>query len=160
MHRADKAVLRLGVGMGVSVLLAYGLSLPAPFVVCILAVLMLCKPGPPIPFMKGVVLALVIGALLVAGVLMVPLLENYRVTGVLLTAVLLYTLFFAGARNASPLTTILVAAVTFIPVAGVLEQALASQLALAFTVGVGTGVLVNGFSHALFPDVPGTVNVP
>ena len=82
MDRADKAVLRLAIGLGLAVLIAYGLALPAPFVVCVMAVLLLCKPGPPIPFVKGVVLAVVIAALLAAGVLMVPILEHYAVTGV------------------------------------------------------------------------------
>jgi uncharacterized membrane protein YccC len=62
MHPADKAVLRLAIGMGLAVLIAYGLSLPAPFVCCMMTVLMLCKPGPPMPFLKGVVVALVVGA--------------------------------------------------------------------------------------------------
>ena len=111
MDRADKAVLRLAIGLGLAVLIAYGLALPAPFVVCVLTVLLLCKPGPPIPFLKGAVMAVVIAALLVAGVLMVPILENYAVTGVLLTGALLYAVFFAGARSANPLTIILVIAI-------------------------------------------------
>jgi hypothetical protein len=49
MHRADKAVLRLGIGMGLSVLIAYGFGLQLPFVVPALSVVLLCKPGPPIP---------------------------------------------------------------------------------------------------------------
>ena len=108
MDRADKAVLRLGVGLGLSALIAYGLALPAPFVVCVLTVLLLCKPGPPIPFLKGAVMGFVIAALLVVGVLMVPILENYAVTGVMLTGALLYAVFFAGARSANPLTIFLV----------------------------------------------------
>ena len=80
----------MGGGLGLSVLLAYGLALTAPFVICVMTVLLLCKPGPPIPFLKGVVLAVVIAALLVAGVLVVPLLEHHPVTGVLLTGALLY----------------------------------------------------------------------
>ena len=155
MHRSDKAVLRLAIGLGLAVLIAYGLSLPAPFVVCVMTVLMLCKPGPPIPFGKGVVLSLIVGALLVAGVLMVPLLENYAVTGVLLTGVLLWVVFFAGARSANPLTIIMVVAVTIIPIAGVADQALVSKFAVAFVVGIATGIFVSGISHALFPDAPG-----
>ena len=124
MHPADKAVLRLAIGMGLAVLIAYGLALPAPFVCCMMTVLMLCKPGPPLPFVKGVVVALIVGGLLAAGVLMVPILENYAVTGVLLTGVLLYAVYFAGARSGSPLTIILVVAFAAIPVAGVAEQAL------------------------------------
>src|SRR5688572_24357440 len=154
MHRADKAVLRLGVGLGLAVLIAYGLALQLPFVVCIAAMLLLCKPGPPIPFVKGVVFAAVVAAMLVAGVLMVPVLENYRVTGLLLTGALLYAVFFTGARSGSPLTIFLVVALTFIPVAGVAEQALAIAISQSFGVGLAVGALVSGFSHALFPDPP------
>jgi len=154
MHRADKAVLRLAVGMGLSVLIAYGLALPMPFVVCVLTALLLCKPGPPLPFVKGLVVAGVVGSVLLAGVLMVPLLEHYRFAGVVVTAVALYAVYFRGALAASPLTTILVVAFTAIPVAGVLEQALVSELSVAFAVGLGIGVLVGGISHGLFPDAP------
>lgn len=159
MDRADKAVLRLAIGLGVAVLIAYGLALRAPFVVCVLTVLLLCKPGPPIPFLKGAVMAVVIAALLVAGVLMVPILENYAVTGVVLTGALLYAVFFAGARSANPLTIILVIAFTWIPVAGVADQALSTVLSAAVGVGLGTGILVSGVSHALFPDAPGPANI-
>ncbi len=155
MDRADKAVLRLGVGLGLSVLIAYGLALPAPFVVCVLTVLLLCKPGPPIPFLKGAVMGFVIAALLVVGVLMVPLLENYPVTGVLLTGALLYAVFFAGARSANPLTIFLVIALTFIPVAGVADQALTTVLSVAVGVGLGTGVLVSGALTRFFPGCSG-----
>jgi Protein of unknown function (DUF2955) len=159
MHGADKAVLRLAIGLGLAVLIAYGLALPLPFVACVLAVLLLSKPGPPIPFVKGVVLALIIAALLVAGVLMVPILKHYALSGVVLTGALLYAVFFAGARSANPLTIILVIAITVIPVAGVADQALATALSVAFGVGLGTGVLVSGISHVFFPDAPAAVNV-
>jgi len=159
MDRADKAVLRLAIGLGLSVLIAYGLALPVPFVVCVLTVLLLSKPGPPIPFLKGAVMGLVIAALLVAGVLMVPLLENYPVTGVALTGALLYAVFFAGARSANPLTIFLVIALTFIPVAGVADQALTTVLSVAVGVGLGTGVFVTGASHAFFPDAPGSAKI-
>jgi hypothetical protein len=98
MHRSDKAVLRLGVGLGLAVLVAYGLALKLPFVVCMVAVLLLCKPGPPLSFVKGAVFAAVIAALLAAGVLMVPILEHYRVTGLLLT---FCTQCFSPARAAA-----------------------------------------------------------
>jgi hypothetical protein len=154
MHRSDKAVLRLAIGLGLAVLISYGLALAAPFVVCVMTVLMLCKPGPPIPFGKGVVLALVVGALLVTGALMVPILQHYAVAGVLLTGVLLWVVFFSGARSANPLTIFMVVAVTIIPVAGVADQALVSKFAVAFVVGIATGILVSGLSHGLFPDAP------
>ena len=58
MNPGDKAALRLAVGLGVAVLVAYGMALPVPYVVCVMATLVLSKPGPPLPLAKGLVVAL------------------------------------------------------------------------------------------------------
>ena len=73
-----------------------------PFVVCVMAVLVLCKPGPPLPLVKALVVALLFAVLVAAGVLMVPLLEHYALAGVLLTAVVLFVLFFLGLTARQP----------------------------------------------------------
>jgi len=158
MHPADKAALRLAIGMALAVLIAYGLALPGPFVVCLMTVLLLSKPGPPIPFVKGLIVALIVGAVMISGMLMVPILENYAVTGVLLTSVLFYAVYLVGALKATPLTLILVVGFAAMPVAGVAEQALVPTFSSAFVVGLGIGVLVSGISHAFFPDDPAPAN--
>ena len=151
---ADKAVLRLAVGLGLAVLVAYGAALPLPYIVCLMAVMVLSKPGPPLPPARGVAIAALLAALVSLGVLMVPLLENYALAGVLLTGVILYGLFFAGIRTGNPLTMVLVVAFTMIPVAGVAEQALVTAIAVTLAIGVALGSLVGGVSHAFFPDPP------
>jgi hypothetical protein len=151
---ADKAVLRLAIGLALAVLIAYGAALPLPYIVCLMAVLVLTKPGPPLPPAKGLAIAAVLAALVTTGVLMVPLLEHYALAGVLLTGVILYGLFFAGIRTGNPLTMVLVVAFTLIPVAGVAEQALVTAIAVTLAVGVAVGSLVGGVSHAFFPDPP------
>ena len=150
MHQADKAVLRLAIGLGLAVLAAYGLALRAPFLVCVMAVIVLCKPGPPIPFLKAVIIALVLAVLLAAGALMVPLLENYALAGVMLTGAILYGLFYWGLRSANPLTTILLIAFLLIPVVGIADQALIPMIIAPIAVGIGIGALVNSVSHAFF----------
>ncbi|KXB30789.1 hypothetical protein AT959_08650 [Dechloromonas denitrificans] len=154
MSRADKAALRLSIGLGLAVLLTYGLGLRMPFVGCVMAVLVLSKPGPPMPLVKGVIVSLLFGMLLAAGVVMVPLLENYAFSALVLTAVALYLLFYVGQVAGNPLTTVLVMAFALIPVAGVADQALVSMLCLTLGVGVGVGALVSAVSSALFPDRP------
>jgi len=155
MHQADKAVLRLAIGLGLAVLAAYGLALRAPFLVCVMAVIVLCKPGPPMPFLKAVVIALVLAALLAAGVLMVPLLENYALAGVLLTGAVLYGLFYWGLCSGNPLTMILLISFLLIPVVGVADQALIPMIIAPIAMGIGIGALVNSVSHAFFPDTSG-----
>ncbi len=154
LHRSDKATLRLSIGLGVAVLVAYGFALTLPFVVCVMSVLVLSRPGPPMPLAKGAVVALAFAALVTAGVLMVPLLENYAVSGVLLTATVLFVVFYGGLRRANPLTMVLVISFALMPVAGVADQALVGQLGLSLATGIVVGTLVAGSSHAFFPDPP------
>ncbi len=155
MACGDKAALRLTIGLGLAVFVAYGFALQSPFVVCVMAVLILCKPGPPMPLVKGLVVAVVFAVLVVAGVLMVPLLEHYAVAAVLLTALMLYLLLYAGRIGGNPLTTILVLSFTLIPVAGVADQALVGALAVTLAIGVAVGTMVSAASNAFFPDNAG-----
>jgi hypothetical protein len=154
MSRGDIAALRLTTGLGLATFLAYGLGLQVPYLVCILAVLLLCKPGPPLPMLKAAILAGVLALLVAAGVLMVPLLEHHAAAGLLLTATLLFMLFFVGRLRSHPLITVLVLAFTLIPVAGVSDQALVGVLSGTFAVGVLVGALVDALSAAFFPDPP------
>jgi hypothetical protein len=148
----DTATLRLATGLGLAVLVAYGLALSSPFVVCVLAVVVLSRPGPPVPLVKGLVVALVLATLVALGIAMVPLLEHYAFAGVLLTAVVLHRLFYGGLVGSNPLSPVLVLSFAVIPLAGVAEQALVGSLSVALAAGIGIGVLVSAVSHALFPD--------
>ena len=154
MSRGDKAALRLTIGIGLAAFVAYGLALQAPYLVCILAVLVLSKPGPPLPLLKSVVVAGALSLMIAAGVTMVPLLQHYAFAGLLVTAGLLFALFFVGRLRRNPLTTVLVLAFTLVPVAGLSEQALVGVLSATFAVGVLVGALVSAVSAAFFPDPP------
>lgn len=154
MDASDKAVLRLTLGLGLAVLVAYGLALPMPFVVCLMSVLVLCKPGPAIPLVKGLVIAVVFALLVGAGIVLVPLLEHYAASGIALVAAILFGVFYTGLRRNNPLTMILVIAFALIPVAGVANQALVGMLSLTLATGLAVGILVSAVSGALFPDPP------
>jgi hypothetical protein len=154
VSRGDKAALRLAIGLGLAAVVAYGLALTAPFVVCVMSVLVLSRPGPPLPLVKGLVVALLIAVLVATGIVMVPLLEHYAFAAVLMTAVVLHSIFFLGLTSGNPMTAILVLSFTLIPVAGVAEQALVGRLSVTLAVGVSVGVLVRAVSHSLFPDPP------
>src|ERR1700748_733339 len=108
MDPADKAVLRLTLGLGLAVLVAYGFALSIPFVVCLMSVLVLCKPGPPLPPAKGLIIAVIFATLVASGVLMVPVLEHYAWSGILLTGAMLYGVFFVGLASVNPLMMVLV----------------------------------------------------
>src|SRR5438128_7315645 len=155
MSRGDIATLRLTIGLGLAVAVAYGLAFSVPYAVCVMSLVVLGKPGPPLPLVKGLVVAMLFALLVALGIVMVPLLEHYAVAGVLLTAVVLNRLFYTGLTGGNPLSTILVLSFSLIPVAGVAEQALVGTLGVTLATGVAIGVLVSAVSHLLFPDDPG-----
>ncbi|WP_429080098.1 DUF2955 domain-containing protein [Aeromonas bivalvium] len=152
MHKADKAVLRLTLGLGLSVMVTYGLAWPLPHLSCLVVILLLCRPGPPLPPLKGLLMAGVLTLLMGGGVLMVPLLQHYGVSALLLIALVLYGLFYLGLKSGNPLLTLLVITFTLVPVAGVAEQALAFVVIQALAIGVLLGAFIGTISHHLFPD--------
>ena len=152
MHKADKAVLRLTLGLGLSVMVTYGLAWPLPHLSCLVVILLLCRPGPPLPPLKGLLMAGVLTLLMGGGVLMVPLLQHYGVSALLLIALVLYGLFYRGLKSGNPLLTLLVITFTLVPVAGVAEQALAFVVIQALAIGVLLGAFIGTISHHLFPD--------
>ena len=100
---------------------------------------------------------MIFAALVASGVLMVPVLEHYAWSGILLTGAILYGVFFVGLTSANPLTMVLVISFALIPVVGVADQAIVGMLSMTLAVGILIGALVSGASNALFPDPPARV---
>lgn len=153
VDQASRFVLRLGLGVGLSLAAAYGLALTVPHVSLLIAVLLLSKAGPPLPMVKSLVLAGVLMLLTGAGVLLVPLLENYAFAAVLLIALVLFIIFYIGTRKSHPLLSLLIVTFTLIPVAGVQGQALAVEVIQALAAGVVLGAASNTLMHFIFPDI-------
>jgi hypothetical protein len=151
---ADKAVLRLAIGLGLAVLVAYGLALPLPYVVCLMAVMVLCKPGPPMPPVKGGHRPAALPAL-VTGRADGPPAGELCAGRRRADRRVLYALFFFGIRTGNPLTMILVVAFTLIPVAGVAEQALVTIISVTLAVGSRSAAWSAAFRTPSFPTRPG-----
>lgn len=152
MNLPQLRTYRLALGTGLAVLVAYGLDLTVPFVAVIIALILLMKPGPPLPPAKGLVLAVVVAMIVSGGILLVPLLDKMPYASILLVALLLFHLFYFGQKTGHPLVTILVIAITLIPVAGLSSQPFALGIASALGTGLLTGVFVSLVSSAFFPE--------
>lgn len=159
MHNVDRAVLRISCGSGLAALVCYASALPMPHLGCIMAWIVLCQ-GKPLALKKGLVIGSLLIVTMTGGILMVPLLTYYALPGVLLTALLLYQLILMGLSGKATLSMLLVVAIAVIPIAGLIEQALAMGLAQMLGIGFITGTLVNGLAVALFPPPPGPAPQP
>ncbi|CAJ1863789.1 hypothetical protein [Aeromonas hydrophila] len=156
MHNADRAVLRIGTGIALATLICYGLALPMPHLGVIMAWVVLCRPGEPLSLSKGLLGGALLLAVMVGGVLLVPLLTHYALAAVLLVALLLHGLMQQVLAGKGAAAMLLIMAITVIPVAGLIEQALAIALAQLMALGILIGTLVNRLAHSLFPPQPVT----
>jgi len=153
VDQTSRFVLRLGLGIGLSVAVAYGLPLSIPHVSLLMVVLLLGKAGPPLPLAKSIALAGTLIFLTGAGILLVPLLENYAFTAILLIALVLFAIFYLGTRTSHPLLSILIVTFTLIPVAGVQDQALALDVIKSLSAGIILAAVSGMLAYFIWPDI-------
>ncbi|UVM53091.1 DUF2955 domain-containing protein [Pseudomonas sp. B21-015] len=144
---------RLAIGTALCLAVSFGLALPIPFIAPVLAVLLLATLNKPLPFKAGLVLALVAMLTTGIGLLLIPVLRYYPLSGVLLIGVSLFLAFGFGLRGGNTLiVTFLIIGLTMISSAGVAEFDLAIMVIGALVKGLILAVIVVAFSHWLFPD--------
>lgn len=145
--------LRLGTGTALCLAASFGLGLPIPFLAPVLAVLLLASLNRPLPLKAGLILALAAMLTTGVGLLLIPILRYYPITGVLLIGVSMFLAFGFGLRGGNALImTFMIIGLTMISSAGVAEFDLATMVIGALVKGLILAVLVVAFSHWLFPD--------
>jgi len=145
--------LRVAAGTALTLAASFALDLPIPVVAPVFAVFLLATQNRPLSFKAALALALVVAATTGSGLLLVPLLRYYPLTGVLLVGLGLFLAFRFGLRGGNNLVaTFLAAGLTMISAAGVADQQLAATVVGALIKGLLLAVLVSIVSHALFPE--------
>ena len=149
----EQRALRLATGTAMCLAASFGLGLPIPFIAPVLALLLLASVNRPLPFKAGLALALIAMLTTGVGLLLIPILRYYPVSGVLLIGVCLFLVFRFGLRGGNNLiVTFLVIGLTMISSAGVAEFDLAATVIGALVKGLLLAVMVVGLSHWLFPE--------
>ncbi|KAA0987202.1 DUF2955 domain-containing protein [Pseudomonas sp. ANT_J28] len=157
----DQRALRLATGTALCLTASFGLGLPIPFMAPVLCLLLLASVNRPLPFKAGLVLALAAMLTTGIGLLLIPVLRYYPISGVLLISVGLFLAFRFGLRGGNTLImTFLVIGLTMISSAGIAEFDLAAMVIGALVKGLLLAVVVVAVSHGLFPDPPNAPSPP
>jgi len=163
----DQRALRLATGTALCLAASFGLALPIPFLAPVLALLFLATLNQPLPLKAGVALALVAMLTTGIGLLLIPLLRYYPVSGLLLIGLGLFVVFRFGLRGGNNLiVTFLVIGLTMISAAGFASFDLALMVIGALVKGLLLAVIVVTLSHGLFPEpanappAPGAPTLP
>jgi hypothetical protein len=148
----DSTALRFALAASLALACAYGSGMPLPFLAPLFTVFLAAAPGPPPGPKQSLMLLLVMVLALSVGLLLSPLLVYYPASGVALVALGLFLanslVLVAGKRIPGLFLTV---GFTFISIAGVMQQALASVLILALALALATALLALWIAHAVFP---------
>ncbi len=163
--RADARTVRIfryAIGSTLAVAVAMGIDWQLSFLTPILALSFLGSPAPR-PAPRAIVTF--IGVVAVAGlvgVLVSATLLTYPIVFLLVEGLLLFLLFYHGARGAPALLiTWLMIALTVIPVMALQSMVLAIALAKGLVVGAAGALAIVWLAHVLIPDPPsGEVHAP
>ena len=153
MPIAARRVFRLSLTMALALAGAYGLALPLPFLAPLFALLLGAAPAPP-PGPKGLLgLILLVVITLGVGVLLIPMLLNYALTGILLVAVGLYfSTYLTIHRGKALIGTFLTIGFTLISAAGTLDYSLAVTVIKALVLGIAVAIVCQWVVYPWFPE--------
>lgn len=158
--RAQRA-LRLASGTALCLAASFGLQLPIPMVAPVLAVFLLASLNRPMSLKAGLGLALVVMLTTGSGLLLIPLLRHYGLSGVLLIGLGLFLAFRLGLSGGNNLvSTFLVVGLTMISAAGTFDFGLAVTVIEALVKGLLVAVAVLAIGHWLFPEPAGAPAAP
>lgn len=145
--------LRYAIGSTLAVALALGIDWRLSYLTPVLALSFLGPPAPRPTAKIAVGFVGIVGVASGVGVAVSALLLPYPEVFLLLEGLMLFLLFYAGARGVQPLlVAMLLIALTVIPVMGLLAMKLAVAVAKGLVLGAIGAIFVVWLAHLLLPD--------
>jgi hypothetical protein len=153
MPIAARRVFRLSLTLALALAVAYGTAQPLPFIAPLFAFMLGAVPKPPMG-PKGLLgLLLVLCLMLGSGLLVLPAIIHYPLTGLLLV---LTGLFFANYATLNlrkgPVGALLTVGLTLITAMGTLGYGIALLLIQALCINIAVAVLCQWIVYPLFPE--------
>jgi hypothetical protein len=152
---ASRRTFRVSVTMTLCLAIGYGMAWSVPFLAPIFALMIAAPPAPPMPFKSVVSLILVVLVTLGIGLMLIPMLIHYPLSTVLIVGVGLYYSNFLSINLGKGLVgTFLSVGFTMIPLAGMIDFALAVTLIQSLVLGIAAAVIIHRVVYPLFPEDP------
>ena len=141
--------------MALCLTIAYGMAWPVPFIAPIFALMIAAPPTPPMPLKSLVSLIMVLLVTLGIGLLLIPMLINYPLSAVLIVGVGLYYSNYLSINLGKGLVgTFLTIGFTMIPLAGMIDFAVAVTVIQALVLSIMAAVIIHRLVYPLFPEDP------
>lgn len=141
--------------MALSLVCAYGLEFPLPFIAPIFALMLTLKPARPMGWKSLFGLLIATALTLGVGLLLIPLLVEYPLSGLLLVALGIYFSLYVTVNLGKALVgTLLTVGITLITAAGTLSGALGIAVIQSLVLGIALAVICQRLVYPWFPEEP------
>lgn len=156
-----RRTFRIAIVAALSLVVAYALAIPFPFIAPIFALFLTATPAPPMGPKQLLGLLLVVGLTLGIGLVLSPILRHYPATGVLLVAAGLFVSTFIGVgKGQGAVSTLLAIGLTMIPAAALIEHAVAQTIVEALLVGIMVAIACQWIVYPFLPEDAGPAKKP
>ena len=150
---AARRVFRLSLTITIALVISYAMGVDMPFIAPLFAFMLGAAPKPPMG-PKGLVgLILVLALMLSTGLLLIPILSYYPLTGLI---IVLLGLFFANYislnKGKGPVGLFLTVGITLISALGLLGPSLATMIISALLLNIAIAVLCQWLVYPWFPE--------
>jgi hypothetical protein len=150
-----RRIFRLSATVALALVGGYGLQLPLPYLAPIFALILTIAPAPPMGWKKLIALVLVVCLTLGIGLLLIPILENYAISAVLLVGLGLYLSFYLTVNKGQALIGLfLTIGFTLISTAGTVSFALALLVIQSLVLGILIAIICQWLVYPWFPEDP------
>ena len=155
MHIQARRIFRLSLVSALALAAAYALQLPLPFIAPLFAFMFASMPAPPMGPKNLLGLLLVVLIALCMGLLLIPLLQHYQMTALLIVALGLYLSSYLTVNMGKALFgTFLTIGFTLISAAGTVSYSLATLVIQALVIGIAVAVVCQWLVYPWFPEDP------
>lgn len=156
MHpAAARRILRLALGTSLCLLFSELAAWPLSFLAPILTLLILALPLPAPDIRKGIGFVIALLAPVLAGMLLLPVLQTARWSGIaLLTLGLFYSFYYTARGGSAVLGAFMTIGLTLVVTVGSVSPEVMLLLVQALALGAGTAIIFVWIAHALLPDLP------
>ncbi|MEH6550025.1 MAG: DUF2955 domain-containing protein [Pseudomonadales bacterium] len=161
MDVSARRVFRLSLTVSLSLAIAYGMALEFPYLAPIFGFMLSAKPQPPMG-LKGLLgLSLLLSLTLGIGLLLIPILINYPLTGLVLVGLGLFLSNYISIHlGKGPVGALMTMGITLISAAGYASFGLAVDLISGLIVGVTVAVVCQWIIYPFFPEDDNAPAVP
>lgn len=156
MRVEARRVFRLSLTTALALAAAYALAVPLPYLAPIVALILGATPAPPMGPKALLGLILVVLLTLGVGLLLIPLLQNYPFSAVLMVAAGLYFSSYLTVNFGKGLVgTLFAVGFTLIPAAGTVDFALAVVVIQSLVFAVALAIACQWVVYPWFPEDAG-----